>query len=133
MGSFIAGAVWVGLAYKYLRKDGADVWQMVAMNFGLLVPAVFMVGWTMRQYGRERQFHEEYAFRSSVAMTLSAFADRLEGTSDGRSDLIRQTVERLYQMPLELSPRPRGLLGFRSKTIQDIAKAAVETHKEAKG
>lgn len=100
--SVVAGAVWIGLAHKFFMQSGSDVWLTLALNFGLLLPALFIVGFFAKQFGKVRQFEEEYAFRSSVAMTLSAFADRLENNVAERNKLIADTVEKLYSTPVLL-------------------------------
>ncbi|MEI7732895.1 MAG: hypothetical protein WCO56_25205 [Verrucomicrobiota bacterium] len=131
--AFIASSIWITVSFSYLRKDGGDIWHTLIMNFGLLLPAVFATGWTIRQYARERQYQEEYAFRSSVAMTLSAFADRLQGVQDSRAELIRTTVERLYQMPIDLTIKPRSSFFGRTKPLEELTKVIVEAIKETRG
>ena len=131
--SIVLSALWIGYAHKYLQKEGTDIWQVLVINLGLLAPVFLLAGWTIRQYARERQYQEEYAFRATVAMTLSAFADRLDGVSDSRTELIRQTVERLYQMPLDLTFRHNNFPIFRTKAVQELVKDITEMVKEVRG
>lgn len=102
IGSVILSPAWLGVSHKYFMQSNGDVWLTLALNFGLLLPAVFIVGFFAKQFGKVRQFEEEYAFRSSIAMTLSAFADRLENNESERNRLIAETVEKLYSMPVLL-------------------------------
>jgi DNA repair exonuclease SbcCD ATPase subunit len=135
--SIILAAAWLGGSHKYFVIDKGDVWQTLAVNFGLLLPAIFIVGFFAKQFSKIRQFEEEYAFRSAVAMTLGAFADRLKSSehdtgSQEYNKLILQTVERLYKLPVllaEKTPSP-GLLGRASPT--DALKAATELVKQVK-
>jgi len=123
--SVVAGAVWIGLAHKYFMQSGSDVWLTLALNFGLLLPALFIVGFFAKQFGKVRQFEEEYAFRSSVAMTLSAFADRLENDVAERNKLIADTVEKLYSTPVLLQEHePDGW--FTRRSTERMLKATTE-------
>jgi len=125
IGSVILGAGWIGISHKYFMRSGGDVWLTLALNFGLLLPALFLVGFFAKQFGKVRQFEEEYAFRSSVAMTLSAFADRLAGDDNERNRLITDTVEKLYRLPVLLQERePSGW--FSQRSTERMVKATTE-------
>lgn len=125
VGSVILGAVWIGLAHKYFMQTGGDFWVTIALNFGLLLPALFIVGFFANQFGKVRQFEEEYAFRSAVAMTLGAFADRLNGDDNERNRLITETVEKLYRLPVLLQAHePSGW--FSQRSTERMVKATAE-------
>jgi hypothetical protein len=103
--SVVAGGAWIGYAHSHFIKDGGELWKTIALNFGILVPAVFLIGFFARQFGRIRHFEEEYAFRSSVAMTASAFADLINADPEKHNTLITETVEKLYKLPVLLQER----------------------------
>lgn len=132
--SVICAAVWLGLSHKYFALYKDDVWQTLAFNFGLLLPAIFIVGFFAKQFSKVRQFEEEYAFRSAVAMTLGAFADRLKTENADYNKLILETVEKLYKLPVllaEKKPSP-GILGKANpadtvKSITDLLKEVKST------
>jgi len=125
VGAVVVGAAWIAFAHKYLLQSSADIWLTFALNFGLLLPALFLVGFFAKQFGKVRQFEEEYAFRSSIAMTLSAFADRLGGSESERNKLITDTVERLYRLPILLQEHePAGW--FSQRSTERMVKATTE-------
>jgi uncharacterized protein YoxC len=135
--SIILASAWLCFSHKHFVIDNGDVWQTLAVNFGLLLPAIFIVGFFAKQFSKIRQFEEEYAFRSAVAMTLGAFADRLKSSehdtgSQEYNKLILDTVERLYKLPVLLAEKTHspGILGRASPT--DSLKAATELLKQAK-
>lgn len=137
LASIILAGAWLGASHKYFVIDKGDVWQTLAVNFGLLLPAIFIVGFFAKQFSKIRQFEEEYAFRAAVAMTLGAFADRLKSTAQDTgaqeyNKLILETVERLYKLPVLLAEKPpsSGILGRAAAT--DAVKAATELVKQAK-
>ncbi len=130
--SLIVSAVWLGLSHKYFQVGGNDIWLVFVTNFGLLVPVVFLLGFVARQYAKERHFQEEYAFRSSVAMTLTAFADQLTEADNARDALIRGTVEKLYRMPTLLDEKEKSPSWFQMRAVRDSINAAVELVKEVR-
>ena len=130
--SLVLAAVWLGLSHKYFVNHGDDVWKTLALNFGLLLPAIFIVGFFAKQFSRVRQFEEEYAFRSAVAMTLGAFADQLKKEDVEYNKLILETVEKLYKMPVLLHEKePSGGLLSRNSPEATV-KAVADLVKELK-
>lgn len=125
VGALILGALWLGIAHKYFMHEGGDFWLTLALNFGLLLPAIFIVGFFAKQFGKVRQFEEEYAFRSSVAMTLGAFADRLTGSDAERNRLITETVEKLYRLPALLQEQESDGW-FARRSTERMIKATTE-------
>ncbi|NBR86215.1 MAG: hypothetical protein EBS84_16935 [Proteobacteria bacterium] len=130
--AFLASSVWLFIAYKYLRVTSDDIWLVIVSNFGLLLPAVFVLGFVAKQYSKERHYQEEYAFRSAVAMTLSSFADRLKGTEQNGERLISDTVEMLYKLPIMLQEKTPSPGLFQSRSAPDTIKATTELMKEFK-
>jgi hypothetical protein len=124
-GSVVAAAIWLYVSHTYLMIKGETVWTTFALNFGLLLPAIFIVGFFAKQFGKVRHFEEEYAFRSAVAMTVSAFADRLADSPQERNKLIAETVEKLYRLPVLLQERePHGW--FSQRSTERMVKATTE-------
>lgn len=123
--SVIVGAAWLGIAHKYFMQTSDDLWRTLALNFGLLLPALFIVGFFAKQFGKVRHFEEEYAFRASIAMTLSAFADRLDGDDKERNKLVAETVEKLYRLPVLLQEHEAGGW-FSQRSTERMLKATTE-------
>ncbi len=130
LGSVGASAVWLGFAHKYIVQKDPSIWMTLAENFGLLLPACFLLYFVANQYAKERHFQEEYAFRSAVSMTLNAFADLLKEGQSERNKLYTDTVERLYRLPISLQERESGAGLFRSKPIEQTTKSLLELIKE---
>jgi hypothetical protein len=123
--SVVLGAAWLGIAHKYFIQSGSDFMLTLALNFGLLLPALFIVGFFAKQFGKVRHFEEEYAFRSSVAMTLGAFADKLSGTAGEKDKLITETVEKLYRLPVLLQEK-ESHGWFSQRSTERMVKATTE-------
>ncbi|MES2810217.1 MAG: hypothetical protein V4619_16410, partial [Bacteroidota bacterium] len=55
-------------------------WQMIVINTIKSSPFIFLLYYTVSQYNKERNFQEEYAFKSAVALTINAYANVLVDT-----------------------------------------------------
>jgi hypothetical protein len=130
--SLVVAAVWLGIAHTYFVVKDADIWKTLAANFGLLLPSIFLVGFFAKQFGKIRQFEEEYAFRSSIAMTVSAFADKLADTKEAKDKLITETVEKLYRMPAGLHADEKKGGFFQERALQRTLKSAADLLREVK-
>lgn len=129
----VASGAWVWWTHKTFQIQGASIWMELASNFGLLLPAVFLLLFATAQYLKERHFQEEYAFRASVAMTLKAFADEIKSSGDkDRNEMLRETVAKLYQLPSGLVAKEErsGLFAFRA--AKGVLHETTELVKEVK-
>ncbi len=61
------------------------------------LPFFFLLYYAISQYNKERNFQEEYAFKSSIAVTLNAFADL---TTNLKEQFIVDSVTNIYQSPI---------------------------------
>ena len=131
-------AYWLFNTHKWLWTDGnkiidaSNIWMVVGVNLGLLVPVIVGLGFAIRQYGKERHYQEEYAFRASVAMTTSAFADRLSDDPVERDKLVKETIEKLFELPLMLREQPRQGVFGPSKALKESMQAVTDLVKEIK-
>jgi hypothetical protein len=88
----VLASAWIWLTHTYFHVEGRNIWFELASNFGLLMPPLFVVLFAAAQYAKERHYEEEYAFRSAVAMTMIAFADKLADEQGAHDKLIVETV-----------------------------------------
>jgi len=74
-------------------------WQAVFVNSLKALPAVGLLLFSVSQYAKERNFQEEYAFKSAVALTVNSYADQLSDESN-KDRLIMQSVSQIYRSPV---------------------------------
>lgn len=110
----------------YFSSNGTEYWINVLINTVKTIPAFILLYFVIRQYSKERNLQEEYAFKASVAMTLKAYADQLgnEGDTEKRKMLIT-AIDKLYTSP-KISNETSGLFRFRSKSLNDTLKTLLE-------
>jgi len=105
-------------------------WHYLIINSLKSLPVMIVLFFTIKQYGRERSFQEEYAFRSAIALTVQAYSD-LAGSR--KEDLIAKAVENIYNLPSVMKEGPGISWGFKGKLLNETLKNLNETIKTIKG
>ena len=117
---------WICAVFMWFSADTGIVWADIIINGIKSTPLVFAFGFALTEYSKERNLQEEYAFRESVAATLTAYLNQLDGDiSEEQKGLLVSTVEKLYTKPI-ISAKEYKFVNLDTK---DIAKA-VENAKE---
>lgn len=74
-------------------------WQVILVNSLKALPSIGLLLFAISQYVKERNFQEEYAFKSAVALTVSSYAEQL--TEKGNKDkMIMESVGQIYKSPI---------------------------------
>jgi DNA repair exonuclease SbcCD ATPase subunit len=95
-------------------------WQVVFVNSLKALPAIGLLLFSISQYTKERNFQEEYAFKSAVALTVNSYADQLQ-KDENKDQLIMDSVNAIYKTPLP------------TKVVKETqSKGLAETAKELK-
>jgi hypothetical protein len=100
-------------------------WQAFAVNTLKSTPSIFLLLFAINQYRKERNFQEEYAFKSAVALTIDAFSSRLNDLSN-KDKLIMEAVLSVYKTPIEEKHSER----LKTKPVLETIKTMVDTTKE---
>jgi hypothetical protein len=74
-------------------------WEVIVVNAIKSSPFIFLLYYTISQYNKERNFQEEYAFKSAVALTINAYADVLKDNKM-KDELILKAVFGIYRSPI---------------------------------
>ncbi|WP_052234875.1 hypothetical protein [Alteromonas macleodii] len=75
-------------------------WQIFLVNTFKALPAVGLLVFTISQYAKERNFQEEYAFKSAVALTINSYAEQLSDKAS-KDQMILDSVGKIYQSPMD--------------------------------
>lgn len=117
---------WVLVVFFCLSADTGYEWANIVINGIKSSPLFFLSGFAIAQYQKERNLMEEYAFRESVAVTLTAYLEQMPNKEDDdKRKLLMSTVEKLYTKPV-IANKEYEVLKLDSKDI-------VETTKTLKG
>ena len=71
-------------------------WEIIVVNFIKTIPFFFLLYYAIAQYNKERNYQEEYAFKSATALTIKAYADILK-TEENKDQLILRSVYNVYR------------------------------------
>ena len=99
-GGVVAGIVIAMVIYNLVLFDNLGrkkieldslFWLRVAFN----LPFIFIIGFATVQYSRERKLEEEYAFKSNISVSLTAYRELVEGIllkDDGTGHTFQRTA-----------------------------------------
>ncbi|MBI4947298.1 MAG: hypothetical protein HY840_12965 [Bacteroidetes bacterium] len=104
-------------------------WHYLLINSIKSLPVMIVLLFTIKQYVRERNFQEEYAFRSAIALTVQAYGD-IAGTK--KEELIMKAIATIYSLPSMMKEKSSSFFGYRSKILSDTMKEINETLKTIK-
>lgn len=129
--TFILAIAWIIIVFNCLSANTEIVWANILINALKSSLAVFAFGYALNEYGKERNLQEEYAFRESVALTLSAYLSKLETCDkDEMEKLLVDTVEKLYTKPV-ISNKEYKFMKMNTKEIADNLKTITEMIKKS--
>jgi DNA repair exonuclease SbcCD ATPase subunit len=94
----IATIVWIFVLFGNGDLNSLG-WQVVFVNSLKALPAIGILLFSISQYTKERNFQEEYAFKSAVALTVNSYADQLQ-KDENKDQLIMDSVNAIYKTPL---------------------------------
>ena len=117
------------LAVKADQVSYSASWLMLVINVLRTSPAFVLVYFCLGQYTKERNLQEEYAFKSAVSMTITAYAAMIT-TEQEKMQLLMSTVQGVYVPPAFANQSQ--LFSVRSKHLAESGKSAVEALKEVK-
>ena len=123
---------WICCVFFWLKADTGYEWANIIINGIKSSPMIFILGFVVSQYQKERNLLEEYAFRESVAVTLTAYLEQLGDAEADKRHLLLSTVEKLYTKPV-ITTKEYELLKFDTKNIPDTLKGCADIIAAAKG
>ncbi|WP_445717257.1 coiled-coil domain-containing protein [Flavobacterium sp.] len=131
----LAGA-WVVIVFKYLMPSFNEEWLNIIISILKTIPGFILLGFVFSQYKRERNLQEEYAFKSAVAMTLTAYSEMLAkaDTDDNisRQQMLLKSIELVYNQPQIYPERVNKLSSLNTKDFNDTLKTLTEAVKNLK-
>lgn len=104
-------------------------WHFLLINSLKALPIMIVLLFTIKQYARERNFQEEYAFRSTIALTIQAYS---EIAGDKKEELIMKAITTIYTLPSTMKEKSINFFGLKSKVFADTMKELNETIKNIK-
>lgn len=133
--TIIAGA-WVVFVFKYLVPDFKDEWVNILVSILKTSPGFILLGFVFSQYKKERNLQEEYAFKSAVAMTLTAYSEMLSNAdnadNNSRQQMLLKSIEMVYNKPQIHPVKSETLFSFNTKDLKETVGTLTDALKNIK-
>lgn len=121
--SLIALVVWIWAVFSYFAANTNNEWANIIINAIKSSPIAFFLYYCLSHLSKERNLQEEYAFRESVAITLTSYLEQLDGEGDAnKQKLLMETVEKLYTKP-SLDCKESKFISIDTKDLASMTKS----------
>ncbi|MBS1684575.1 MAG: hypothetical protein JSS76_07475 [Bacteroidetes bacterium] len=121
--------IWLFVIFYFLAPQSGNVWLDFLINIARSSPGWLLIGFCISQYTKERNLEEEYAFKAAVAMTISAYTDKL---GSGKDEMLRESTQKVYELPSSLIDKHKTPESLIPKNLAETIKALGEAIKSAK-
>jgi len=117
-------------AFGYLGDvpDEISIIRLITNSIKTL-PFFFLLFYSIAQYNKERNFQEEYAFKSAVALTIKAYSDIVK-KEELKDELIVNSVSGVYKSPTIVKTRKTKEESSILETARELINTAVEVIKK---
>ncbi len=125
--------LWVVAVFtRFFQEIPVSVeWGIVIVNIIKTVPMFILLGFTVNQYTKERNLQEEYAFKAAVAMTITAYSDKLNNP-ENKESLIMDSVQKIYITPKIQTEKAGSIFSVNMRKLTDNVKILTDAVKEIK-
>jgi hypothetical protein len=131
---FILVLVYILTLLYFFIDSGGSWWEKLSINILRSIPAFIISYFTIHQYNKERNYQEEYAFKSAVALTIEAYS-RILTDVNNKDKLIMEAVANIYQNPIS-KPKTEDIkmqtITDAIKTLKDVVEAFTKKDKSEK-
>ncbi len=128
--------IWIVVVFTCLSPHFENQWLNILINIIKTSPAFVLLGFVFSQYKKERNLQEEYAFKSAVAMTLTAYSEMLSNAdNDGnnsRQQMLLKSIEMVYNQPQIHPVKSDTLFSFNTKDLKETVDTLTDALKNTK-
>lgn len=117
----LASIFWILILFGWNNITDQS-WQGIFINSFKALPALGLLIFSITQYTKERNFQEEYAFKSAVALTVNAYAEQLSN-EENKDSLIMSSVSTIYKPPVVTKPGKSTDDRVLASTVKDLSDA----------
>ncbi|MGO4819795.1 hypothetical protein [Flavobacterium sp. W22_SRS_FP1] len=128
--------IWIVVVFTCLSPHFENQWLNIMINIIKTSPAFVLLGFVFSQYKKERNLQEEYAFKSAVAMTLTAYSEMLSNAdkedNNSRQLMLLKSIELVYNQPKIHPDKSETLFSFNTKDLKETVSALSDALKNIK-
>jgi hypothetical protein len=100
-------------------------WENIVINTLKASPFFFLLYYTISQYNKERNFQEEYAFKSAAALTIKAYTDILKDDKN-KDEFVLRAVTNIYRSPIYSKIKSTKEINSALDMVQDVMSKGAE-------
>lgn len=126
--------LWILILFicPFLSRDTGNVWANILIAAIKTSPLAYIFWFSISRLTKVIALREEYAYRETIALTINSYLAQLEEQEkDKRTELLLQTVEKLYTKP-KISKDDNNILMATTKELAGILKELTEVLKTIK-
>jgi len=135
-GTSLLAVTWAVIVFVCLEAKAGNLYIDLLVNLVKTSPGFILMGFVLKQYTKERNLQEEYAFKSAVAMTLTSYSGMLEQkdveSNKSRQDMLLKSIAQVYSKPKSHIEKVEKPISINTKDLTDSVKALTEVVKEIK-
>lgn len=128
--------IWIVVVFTCLSPHFENQWLNILINIIKTSPAFVLLGFVFSQYKKERNLQEEYAFKSAVAMTLTAYSEMLSNAdkedNNSRQLMLLKSIELVYNQPKIHPDKSETLFSFNTKDLKETVGTLTDALKNIK-
>lgn len=128
--------IWIVVVFTCLSPHFENQWLNILINIIKTSPAFVLLGFVFSQYKKERNLQEEYAFKSAVAMTLTAYSEMLSNAdkddNNSRQQMLLKSIEMVYNQPQIHPVKSETLFSFNTKDLKETVGTLTDALKNIK-
>lgn len=132
----VLSIIWVIVVFTWLPARTDNIWINLLVSLLKTSPTFILMGFVFSQYGKERNLQEEYAFKSAVAMTLTAYSGMLEKNdteeNKTRQEMLLKSIQQVYMQPRIHSEKPDKIYSVNGKHLKEAIQTLSEVVKNVK-
>lgn len=129
----VLAMAWVVVFFTCLASKTGVVWVDIILNLAKTLPAFILMGFVFKQYNKERNIQEEYAFKAAVANTIKAYSDLLKGediaVNLSRQEMLKDAIKQVQTAPKLHAEEGGKVFSFSTKYLADSLKNLNDTVK----
>ncbi|MCK8143226.1 hypothetical protein MW871_15150 [Flavobacterium sp. I-SCBP12n] len=124
---------WIAFLFRNFATETDMIQKYILLGLNTLktIPALILTYFAINQYRKERNFQEEYAFKSAVALTISEYANKLN-TAENKDKLIMDSVNSVFLSPIEKKINKEMNMSTFNETLKTLKDGIVDISEKIK-
>lgn len=132
----VISVIWLFIVFSCF-KDITDIpWINLIINIARSSPVFILMGFVFRQYSKERNLQEEYAFKAAIAQTIKAYSDLMRSEDKpenvSKQQMLKDAVTQVQTPPKLYSEEGGKVFTLKAKDINETLKNLNESIKAIK-